>query len=53
MLTALDKTHRKNLQEMTETLPPQPENKITRFSSKLVKTNRIGIFPKNVYFVEK
>ena len=53
MLTALDKTHRKNLQEMTETLPPQSENKITRFSSKLVKTNRIGIFPKTCIFCGK
>ena len=27
--TALGKAHRKNLQEMTEVLPPQPENGIT------------------------
>ena len=35
---------------MTETLPPQPENKITRSSSKLDKTNRVGIFPKICIF---
>ena len=38
---------------MTETLPPQPENKITRSSSKLDKTNQIGIFPKTCIFCGK
>ena len=51
--TTLGKTQRKNLQEMTETLPPQPENKITRSSSKLDKTNEIGIFPKTCIFCGK
>ena len=41
--TALSKTHKKNLQEITETLQTQPENKITLSSSKLDKTNRVGI----------
>ena len=51
--TALGKTNRKNLQEMSETLPPQPENKVTCSSSKLDETNRVRIFLKQVYFVEK
>ena len=52
-LTALGKTHKKNLQEMTETLPPQPENKIAHSSSKLGKTNRVRIFPKTCIFCGK
>ena len=51
--TALGKTHRNNLQEMTEPLRPQPESKITRSFSKLDKTNRIGIFPKTCIFCGK
>lgn len=41
--TALSKTHKKYLREITETLQTQPENKITLSSSKLDKTNRVGI----------
>ena len=48
--TALDKAHRKNMQEMTKALSSQPENKITRTSSNLDKTNRVGIFPKTNIF---
>ena len=33
--TALGKAHRKHLQEMTEVLPPQPENGIIHFSWEL------------------
>ena len=51
--TALGKTNRKNLQEMSETLPSQPENKITRSSSKLHETNRVRIFPKTGIFCGK
>ena len=40
--TTLGKTHRKNLPQMTETLPPKPENKIIHSSSKVDKTNRVG-----------
>ena len=38
---------------MTETLAPQPEDKITRSSGKLDKTNRVGIFPKTYIFCGK
>ena len=38
---------------MTKALLSQPENKITRSSSKLDKTNREGIFPKTYIFCEK
>ena len=51
--TTLGKTHWKNLQEMTEALPSQPENKITRSFSKLDKINRVGIFPKTYILCEK
>ena len=44
--TALGKTKKKNLQEMTEPLWPQPESKITHSFSKLDKTIPVGIFPK-------
>ena len=39
MFTALSKTHRKNPQEITEPLQPQPEGKITDYFGKLDKTN--------------
>ena len=51
--TALSKTHRKNLQEITEPLQPQPEGKITHFFGELDKTNWVGIFPKTCIFCEK
>ena len=38
------------MQEMTKALPSQPENKITRTSSNLDKTNRVGMFPKTNIF---
>ena len=49
-LNVLGKTHRKILLEMTETLSPQSENKITRSSNKLDKTRREKIFPKSSMF---
>ena len=48
--TALSKTHRKNPQEITEPLQPQPEGKITDYFGKLDKTNWVGIFPKTCIF---
>ena len=38
---------------MTETLSLQPENEITRSSSKLDETNRVGIVPKICIFYGK
>ena len=38
---------------MTETLSLQPENEITRSSSKLDKTNRVGIVLKTCVFYGK
>ena len=38
---------------MIEILPPQPENKITRSSSKLDKTNRVGMVTKTCIFCGK
>ena len=38
---------------MIEILPPQHENKFTNSSSKLDKTNRVGMFAKTCIFCGK